>query len=229
MLYLQNILNQGGEVMYLIFACGLLAIFIVLGRLFHLHRAQIDVHEFISGLHNVLRQQSALEAVHICDETPGPVAHVVRAAILHADKDEPAIRTAVEEAALIEVPRLERFMKLLATIATIAPLLGLLGTVVGMINAFDAMQEGGPFVGTVVLAKHVKLALYTTAAGLCVAIPTYAFHNYLVSRIESLVNDMQKAASEMVYFVTHNTIQLDREAVAAANDDGNPEHGDDEG
>jgi len=226
MLYLQNILNQGGEIMYLIFACGVIALFIVLGRLFHLHRAQIDVHEFISGLYNVLRQQSAVEAVHICDETPGPVAHVVRAAILHADRDEAAIRQAVEEAALIEVPRLERFMKLLATIAQIAPLLGLLGTVVGMINAFDAMQLEGPFVSTGVLAGDIKLALYTTAAGLTVSIPTYAFHNYLVSRIESLVNDMQKAAAEMTYFVTHNEIRLDTAAVVAASE--TPESVDDE-
>lgn len=218
MLYLQDILNQGGQVMYLIFACGVIALFIILGRLFHLHRAQIDVHEFISGLYNVLRQQSAVEAVHICDETPGPVAHVVRAAILHADRDEAAIRQAVEEAALIEVPRLERFMKLLATIALIAPLLGLLGTVVGMIDAFDAMQLEGPLVPTKVLAEHVKMALYTTAAGLTVAIPTYAFYNYLVSRIESLVNDMQKAAAEMMYFVTHNEIRLDTAAVDAASE-----------
>jgi biopolymer transport protein ExbB len=216
MLYFQSILNQGGAVMYLIFACGLLSVFLVLERLFHLHRAQIDVHEFISGLSNVLRQQSALEAVHICDETPGPVAHVVRAAILHSDKDELAIQHAVEEASLVELPRLERFMKLIATIAHIAPLLGLLGTVVGLINAFNAMQQAGPFVGMDDLAEHVKLALYTTAAGLSVSIPTYAFHNYLVSRIESLVNDMQKAAAEMIYFVTHNEIRLDTEAVGAA-------------
>ncbi|MDX9981191.1 MAG: MotA/TolQ/ExbB proton channel family protein [Lentisphaeria bacterium] len=222
MLYLQNILNQGGEVMYLIFACGVIAMFIILSRLFHLHRAQIDVHEFISGLYNVLRQQSVVEAVHICDETPGPVAHVVRAAILHADRDEAAIRQAVEEAALIEVPRLERFMKLLATIALLAPLLGLLGTVVGMIQAFDAMQAEGPFVSTNVLAGHVKLALYTTAAGLTVAIPTYAFYNYLVSRIESLIIDMQKAAAEMTYFVTHNEIRLDAVTVAAAGGDAEP-------
>lgn len=224
--YLQNILNQGGEVMYLIFACGIIAVFIILSRLFHLHRAQIDVHEFISGLYNVLRQQSVVEAVHICDETPGPVAHVVRAAILHADRDEAAIRQAVEEAALVEVPRLERFMKLLATIALLAPLLGLLGTVVGMIHAFDAMQAEGPFVSTNVLAGHVKLALYTTAAGLTVAIPTYAFYNYLVARIESLVIDMQKAAAEMTYFVTHNEIHLDAVTVAAVGEDAEP--GDDE-
>ncbi|MBT3286553.1 MAG: MotA/TolQ/ExbB proton channel family protein [Victivallales bacterium] len=218
MSYLQSILNEGGPVMYMIFACGVLAMFITLGRLFHLHRAQIDVHEFISGLHNVLRQQSALEAVHICDETPGPVAHVVRAAVLHADQDEAAVRTAVEEAALIEVPRLERFMKLLATLAHIAPLLGLLGTVVGMIAAFDAMEAQGPLVGTKVLAEGVRKALYTTAAGLSVSIPTFAFYNYLVSRIESLVNDMQKAAAEMTYFVTHHDIALETATVIATED-----------
>jgi len=106
-------------------------------------------------------------------------------------------------------------MKLLATLAHIAPLLGLLGTVVGMIVAFDAMEAQGPLVGTKVLAEGVKKALYTTAAGLSVSIPTFAFYNYLVSRIESLVNDMQKAAAEMTYFVTHHDIVLETATVIA--------------
>jgi biopolymer transport protein ExbB len=149
-----------------------------------------------------------VEAVAICDETPGPVAHVVRAAILHADKDETQMRRAVEEVSLIEVPRLERNMKLLATIGHIAPLLGLLGTVVGLIGVFDEMQGKGHFVETIQLAEHVKTALLTTGAGLTVAIVVCAFYNYLVSRIEALVLDMQKAASEMIYFLSTNTVDL---------------------
>lgn len=207
--YLQQLLDDGGPIMYVILATSFLAFFIILGRLFHLHRAQIDVQEFIHGLFNVLKRNNVVEAIAICDETPGPVAHVLRAAILTCDQDEAAIRKAVEEVSLAEVPRLERNMKLLATFTHVAPLLGLLGTVTGMIGAFDSMQEGGPFVGTVLLAKDVRMALLTTAAGLSVSIVCCVFHNYLVAKIESLVLDMEKAAREMMYFLTHNTVSLD--------------------
>ncbi|MCK5804576.1 MAG: MotA/TolQ/ExbB proton channel family protein [Lentisphaeria bacterium] len=207
MQHLQQLLNDGGAVMYLLLLCSIIAVFIILNRVFHLHRARIDVQEFIHGLFNVLRRNSVVEAVAICDETPGPVASVVRAAILRCDQDEPTLRKAVEEASLMEIPRLERWMKLLATIGQVTPLLGLLGTVVGMIGAFDSMQTG-PFVETARLAKDVRLALLTTAAGLSISIPTFAFYNYLVGRVETLAIDMDKAAAEMIYFITHNELTL---------------------
>ena len=209
MLYFQQLINQGGIVMRLILGCSLVAVFVILERLFHYRRAQLDVQEFLHGLLNVLKRKNIVEAVTICDETPGPVAHVLRAAILRCDEGEPVLRQAVEDASLAEIPRLERNLKTLATIAHIAPLLGLLGTVVGMIHAFEAMQNAGPFVSTIDLAKHIKQALLTTAAGLSVAIPAYAFYNYLVSCVENLALDMEKAASEMIYFLTHNELSLD--------------------
>ena len=213
MLYFQQLISEGGMVMHLILGCSLVAVFVILERLFHFRRAQLDVQEFLHGLFNVLKRNNVVEAVTICDETPGPVAHVLRAAILRCDEPESTLRQAVDDASLAEVPRLERNLKTLATIAHIAPLLGLLGTVIGMINAFEAMQNAGPFVSTIDLAKHIKQALLTTAAGLSVAIPAYAFYNYLVSSVESLALDMEKAASEMIYFLTHNNLTL--EGVAA--------------
>lgn len=207
--YFLEIMNTGGVVMWLIFLCSLAATVIIIERLLHYHRAQIDVPEFLAGLFNVLRRNNVVEAVSICDETPGPVAHVMRAIILRADRDEPALRHAVEEASLAEIPRLEKRLKGLATIAHIAPMLGLLGTVIGMIGAFQAMQDAGAFVSTSDLAKHIWRALLTTAGGLTVAVPCYAFYNFLVARVEALALDVEKAASEMIYFLTHHKISLD--------------------
>jgi biopolymer transport protein ExbB len=87
-------------------------------------------------------------------------------------------------------------------------MLGFLGTVLGMIGAFQAMEEAGAFVSTSDLAKHIWKALLTTAGGLSVAIPCYAFYNFLVGRVESLALDMEKAASEMIYFLTHHKLDL---------------------
>ena len=208
LLWFQQLMQDGGVIMWLILGCSFVAVFIILGRIFHYHRAQIDVQEFLHGLFNILKRNNVVEAVAICDETPGPVAHVLRAALIRCEDEEATLRRAVTEAGLAEVPRLERNLKTLATIAHITPLLGLLGTVLGMIGAFQAMQTAGPFVSTIDLADHIKKALLTTAAGLTVAIPTYAFYNFLVSRVENLVLDMEKAASEMIYFISRNDLTL---------------------
>lgn len=209
MRFLQELLRVGGPVMWVIFGCSVVAVYLILERYLSYHRAQIDAPEFIQGLKNILKRNNVTEAVTICDETPGPVAHVLRAAILRADRPEADLRHAVEEACLMELPRLERNLKALATLAHIVPVLGLLGTVLGMINAFQVMQEGGAFVSTKDLARHISQALYCTAAGLAVSVPVFAFYNFLVSRVESLTLDMQKAASEMIYFLSTNKLKLD--------------------
>ena len=214
MRFIQEIMQTGGEVMWLIFACSLAAVFLIAERLLCYHRAQIEVSEFLQGLFNVLKRNRVVEAVAICDETPGPVARVLRAAILRGDRTEAELRQAVEEACLMELPRLERNLKPLATLAHIAPLLGLLGTVIGMINAFQVMQEGGAFVSTKDLARHISQALYCTAGGLVVSIPALAFYNFLVGRVESLTFDMQKAGSEMIWFLSRHKLKF--EGVLAA-------------
>ena len=206
MSFFWQLMENGGPVMWLIAASSVVAFYIVIERLFSYHRAQIDVPEFLQGLFNVLRKDNVTEAIALCDDTPGPVARVLRATILRADRDEAALRHAVEEACLSELPRLERKLKALATIAHITPLLGLLGTVLGMIAAFHAMQDAGAFVKTGDLAGSVWQALLTTAGGLSVAIPCYTAYNYLVSRVESLTLDMQKAANEMIYFLSQHPV-----------------------
>lgn len=209
MMFIQGLFREGGPMMIVLAVAFVITVAIICGRLFHFHRAQIDVHEFIRGLFNVLKRNRIAEAIAICDDTPGPVAHVVRAAILHGDRDELAMRRAAEEVSYQEIPRLERHLRLLATIGYIAPLLGLLGTVSGLLGVFGEMQGKGHFVETIRLAQYVKEALLTTGAGLSVAVIAVAAYNYLVGRVEAIVLDMEKAAAEMVYFLTRNPITLE--------------------
>src|SRR5262249_32622542 len=103
---------------------------------------------------------------------------------------------------LAEVPRLEEKLNLLATIAQIAPLIGLLGTVLGFIQTFSLMQQDGTYAHMGTLSKGIWQALVCAAAGLAVAIPTHAGYNYLVSRVNSIVLDMERAATEIVNIVT---------------------------
>jgi biopolymer transport protein ExbB len=126
----------------------------------------------------------------------------VKIVILNRDHGRERVRESLEEAGLAEVPRLEEKLNLLATIAQLAPLLGLLGTVLGFIRTFMAMQNDGLNAKVADLSDGIWKALICAAAGLAVAIPAHAAYNYLVSRVNSIVLDMERAATEIVNIVT---------------------------
>src|SRR5215510_14784541 len=117
-----TLLANGGPIMWLILTAAAIAIVIVIERALHLHRAQINSIEFLNGVRNVLKRDNVVEAISICDVTPGPVARLVKTAILNRESGRERVREALEEAGLAEVPRLETKLSVLATIAQIAPL-----------------------------------------------------------------------------------------------------------
>jgi len=192
-----RIIEMGGPLMYPILLCSILFIAILIERLYHLHRAKIDTGQFISGIRNILKKRDIADAISICEETPGPVAHIVKAGILKHGCPKEEIKETIEDAGQHEIPRLEKNLNVLATIAHISPLLGLLGTVLGMIGAFQRIQAESGRVNAEDLAEGIWEALVTTAAGLCVAIPAYVAYNYLVSRVNTFVLDMEKSATEV--------------------------------
>lgn len=196
-----ELIQSGGPVMWLIAACSVIAALIFLERLLHLHRAQINAGDFLKGICNVLRRRNVVEAVSICEETPGPVAYIVRAAVLQYDESRETIAQAIKEAGLAEVPRLERNLNMLLTLAQISPLIGLLGTVLGMMHSLQFIQQEAPLVHSGDLGAGLWQALITTAAGLAVAIPTYAAYNFLVGRVEAIVLDMERASAEILAFL----------------------------
>src|SRR5262245_50435291 len=197
MLKLPVLLANGGPVLYLILFTSAVAIVVFIERFLHCHRAQINSTEFLNGVRTVLKRSNVVEAISICDATPGPVARLVKTAILNRDHGRERMREALEEAGLAEVPRLEDKLSLLATIAQLAPLMGLLGTVLGFITIFTALQTKATIPTMQDLSGGVWQALICTAAGLAVSIPCYAAHNYLVSRVNAIVLDMEKAATEI--------------------------------
>lgn len=193
-----KIIEMGGPLMYPILLCSILFIAILIERLYHYHRAKIDADQFLSGIRNILNDRNIEEAVSICEKTPGPVAHIIKAGILKHGCPKEEIKESIENAGLYEIPRLEKNLSVLATVAHIAPLLGLLGTVMGMISAFQKIQSEGGRVIPADLAGGIWVALITTAAGLTVAIPAYVAYNYLVRRVNSFVLDMERTATELV-------------------------------
>ena len=193
-----NLLFSGGLMIWVILAASAVASAVIVERLLHYHRAQINSVEFLSGVRNVMKRDNLIEAISICDATPGPVARLVKVALLNRERGRDGMREAIEEAAMQEVPRLEEKLTLVATVAQIAPLLGLLGTVLGFIKVFIHLQQARLHPNFSLLSGGIWEALVCTAAGLAVAIPCYAGYNYLVSRMNSIVRDMERASTEIV-------------------------------
>src|SRR5271168_1746519 len=175
-----HFLSQGGLMIWVIVAASALALAVFFERLLLYHSEQINSTEFLNGVRNVLKRENVVEAIAICDATPGPVARLVKVAILNRERGRDAVREALEDAGSWEVPRLEQNLNLLATVAQIAPLLGLLGTVFGFMSVFHAVEAAGLNAHISVLSHGIWQALICTAAGLAVSIPSYAGYNYLV-------------------------------------------------
>jgi biopolymer transport protein ExbB len=200
---LPTIITHGGPVLWLMLVpAGAVALVVFVERYLYFHRAHINSAEFLTGMRNVIRRENIVEALSICDATHGPVARLVKTAILSRERGREGVREALEEAGLVEVPRLEARLNLLATVAQIAPLMGLLGTVLGFMDIFGAMITAGPYVHSGMLAGGVWKALICTAMGLAVAIPSYVGYNFLVSRVNIIVLDMERAATEIMHIVT---------------------------
>lgn len=187
---------------WLLFLVSAAGIAVFIERLLYYHRAQINSTEFLTGVRNVLKRDNVVEALSICEATPGPVARLVKAAILNRERGRDGVREALEDAGLIEIPRLEEKLPFLATVAQIAPLMGLLGTVMGFVRVFMKLQAEGRFAPMESLAGGIWEALISTGAGLAVAIPAYIGYNYLVSRVNAIVLDMEKASTEILNVVT---------------------------
>lgn len=196
-----DIVQKGGPMMYLIILSSILAFGVVIERVYNFSRIRIDANKFMDSITTVLKRNKIIEAIEMCDLTPGPIAHIIKAGILKHDRSRLEIKEAIEEAAQLEIPRLEKHLPILATIAHIAPLLGLLGTVTGMIRSFQVIQQKALSMAPVNpgdLAGGIWESLLATVAGISVAIPTYVVYNYLVSQVDSLIYDMERSSTDLV-------------------------------
>lgn len=200
-----ELIRQGGWMTGLIVATGLGGMVVFFERMLHYHRAQIRPVDFLEGIFNVLRRGNVVEAVSLCEETPGPVARVVRAALLQQDAGREALERAITEAGFTEVARIERRVRVLAVISRVTPLMGLLGTIIAFAGALFTIERHAPLVHIGDLAGPMAQALISSAAGLAVAIPAYAGYNVLVGRVESLLLDMEFATGEILAHLERRT------------------------
>lgn len=196
-----ELMQKGGPIMWPILICSVIAFAIMVERLLALRREEIDTKAFMEQISKSLKRNRVMDAIELCERTKGPIASILKAGLLKHDRPRQDIREAIEDASVHEVPRLEKNLPVLATVAHISPLLGLLGTVTGMVQAFQVIESKASAVNPVNpgdLAGGIWEALLTTVAGLCVAIPTYVAYNYLVSRVDGFVLEMERSATDLL-------------------------------
>jgi biopolymer transport protein ExbB len=194
-----SLLANGGPMIWVLLALGLVLVFVFVERTLYLHRGQIRSTAFLNGIKNILAKRRLVEALTVCEETPGPVAAVVKAALLHADEGAEAMRFHVQEAAVVELPALERRIGAIGAIAQVAPLVGLLGTVLGMIATFAAFQRD--YATASVLARGMWQALLCTAGGIMIAIPAHLALHFLNGRVRAIVRDMEWSGNEIMKYL----------------------------
>lgn len=194
-----SLFARGGPMMWVLLILGVLCLMLFIERALYLHRGQIRSTAFLGGIKNILAKRRIVEALTVCEETPGPVAAVVKAALLNADADAEKMRFAVQEAAVVELPALERRLGTIAAIAQVAPLVGLLGTVLGMITTFLAFEKD--YMAASALAKGMWQALLSTAGALMLAIPAHLAHHFLTGRVRAIIRDVEWAGNEMMKYL----------------------------
>ena len=202
---LWQIFLAGGPIMWPILLCSVFALAIILEKTWFIRKIKVDTQDFLEKILAKMRHHQVKDALEICDSVQSPVSNIIKAGILKYDRPRPQIKEAIEDASLHEVPKLEKNLSALATIAHIAPLLGLLGTVTGMVRCFQTIQAKATAFHPVSpgdLAGGIWEALLTTVAGLIVAIPAFVAYNYLVSRTNNFILEMEKASTELVNFLT---------------------------
>lgn len=193
-------LLDGGWVLLPLGLCSVLALGIVINRFWSLAENKVMPPE----LRTELAQRETLEMVLREHRYPSSLHNVVVAVIAHAHTPPNLISTALDDALISEVHRLERFLTTLGTIASISPLLGLLGTVFGMIDVFQTLNQAGSR-DPGMFSGGIGEALVTTAVGLCIAIPSLIFHRHFQRRVEEYSQQLEQEGRLLIGVIVTST------------------------
>lgn len=187
----------GGPFMYPILVLLIVGIAFVVERFITLSRASIDTRKFMQDIKAALNQKGYEGAMEVSSNTVGPVASIFYAGLMRAHKGVQAVEKAIGSAGTIEMAFLERNLIWLGTISTIAPLLGFTGTVSGMVGAFEDIAAADDISPSIV-AGGISEALLTTLFGLIVAMLIQTAHNYFISKVDSLIINMEESSVELI-------------------------------
>jgi biopolymer transport protein ExbB len=194
---LQKFLEGGWEWMLPVLVCLVLGLAIAIERMLFLSFSNINTKKFIAKVEAALENEGIEAAKEICRNTRGPIASIYYQGLMRYDQGMDAVEKAVVSYGSVQTGQMESGLSWMGLFIALSPMLGFMGTVVGMIGAFDAIQAAGDISPTLV-AGGIKVALLTTLMGLISAVIIQLFYNYIVSKIDTLVNKMEDASITLI-------------------------------
>ncbi len=193
----------GPQFMALVIICLILGLAISIERIIYLNLSSTNTQKLVAAVDSALKSGGIEAARNVCRNTPGPVASIFLEGLSRADEGIEVVEKSLIAYGGVEMGRLERGLTWISLFISLAPMLGFMGTVIGMIQAFDSIAAAGD-ISPKVVADGIKVALLTTVGGLIVAIILQVFYNYIVSKIDSIVNSMEEASITFIDVLVKN-------------------------
>jgi biopolymer transport protein ExbB len=189
---------QGGWVMIPITLLSILGTYIVIERIFALNKAAKEDVGFMSRIKDYIHEGKIESALNLCQSSNTPLARMIEKGIRRLGRPLSDINAAIENVGNLEVSKLEKGLAILASVAGGAPMLGFFGTVIGMVESFWQMNHAGNNIDISSMAGGIYTALITTVGGLMVGVPAYFAYNYLVTRIQKIVFNLEASTMEFM-------------------------------
>ena len=194
----------GNIIMGTLGVLSIYAIYILIERYSTIKKASIEDESFLKSIRNFVEHKDIQAAKTLCKNTDNPVSRMIEKGIDRIDKPMTDISAAIENQGKLEVYKMESNLANLATNAGAAPMIGFLGTVIGMIVAFHEMASAGGNIDVEMLSKGIYTAMVTTVGGLIVGIIAYIAYNYLVSKIDKVIFQLEARTTEFLDLLHHN-------------------------
>ena len=186
-------IEGGPEFMSLIIICLIIGLALAIERILYLSFSKVNAKKLVEKVEDALKEGGIEKAKEVCRNTRGPVASIFYQGLLRYDQGIDVVEKTIISYGSVQQSQLENGLSWISLFIAIAPSLGFLGTVIGMINAFDAIQKAGDISPNIV-AGGMKVALITTVGGLIVAMILQVFYNYILAKIESITIDMEDSS-----------------------------------
>ena len=198
---MQKFLEGGWAWMLPVLVCLVIGLAVAIERMLFLSFSNINTKKFITKFEETLNNEGVEAAKDLCRNTKGPVASIYYQGLDRLEQGMDAVEKAVVSYGSVQTGQMESGLSWIGLFIALSPMLGFMGTVVGMIEAFDQIQAAGDISPTVV-AGAIKVALLTTLRGLIAAVILQLFYNYIISKIDNLVNAMEDASITLVDILT---------------------------
>lgn len=165
-----GLIERGGPLVWALLGLVFIGSVCIVERLFYFHRARINVSQLLVGLGAHIKRRAYAEALHEAARSPGPIARVAHAALLRHHLTRSELREVVQESGQLEVPAIEKNIRVILAVTLLCPLVGMLGTLLGMLDTFQKVGEQGSFTSTVEMTTGIYAALITSVLGLGIAV-----------------------------------------------------------